>query len=251
MYKSRGTTILLCLLLGGIGGHKFYLEKPGLGILYFLFCWTFIPAIFAFFELIGFLFTSDQKFQQMYSSAIPVGNPVQNDARVVTQNSSMDAIGIIGAIILTGVLASVILPDNEDGDPQISFKTLQSHATDSFLCKASTAEHMGRKVLTMNSQKTGDKYHITYPRPDNGLTTGVYCWREGKRLLWQTDGMDYTYKGTSNFTGKPGRVRNTEYDEVITFTTKPKRLTINIKFSDGSKTTQVYKIPKNEQVSIN
>jgi len=61
--------------------------------------------------------------------------------------------------------------------------------------------------------------------------------------------MDYTYKGTSNFTGKPGRIRNTEHDEVITFTTKPKRLTINIKYSDGSKKSQVYKIPASEQVN--
>jgi hypothetical protein len=37
--------IILALLLGGIGVHKFYLDKPGAGIFYLLLCWTFIPVI--------------------------------------------------------------------------------------------------------------------------------------------------------------------------------------------------------------
>lgn len=43
---------LLALFLGGIGIHKFYAGKTVAGILYILFCWTFIPAIIAFFEFI-------------------------------------------------------------------------------------------------------------------------------------------------------------------------------------------------------
>jgi hypothetical protein len=43
--KSRSTAALLALLLGGIGIHKFYVGKPGIGIIYALFCWTFIPSI--------------------------------------------------------------------------------------------------------------------------------------------------------------------------------------------------------------
>ncbi|MDR2005764.1 MAG: NINE protein [Acidaminococcales bacterium] len=31
--KSWGITLLLCLFLGGIGGHRFYVGKPGTGIL--------------------------------------------------------------------------------------------------------------------------------------------------------------------------------------------------------------------------
>ena len=41
---------LLVFFLGGIGIHKFYAGKIGTGILYMLFCWTFIPGIIAFFE---------------------------------------------------------------------------------------------------------------------------------------------------------------------------------------------------------
>lgn len=33
--KSRTTALLLCIFLGLIGGHKFYLGRAGMGILYF------------------------------------------------------------------------------------------------------------------------------------------------------------------------------------------------------------------------
>ncbi len=44
--------VLIALLFGGIGIHKFYSGKVGLGIVYLLFCWTFIPAIIALIEAI-------------------------------------------------------------------------------------------------------------------------------------------------------------------------------------------------------
>ena len=43
---------LLALLLGGFGAHKFYSRKIGLGILYLVFCWTWIPSIVALIECI-------------------------------------------------------------------------------------------------------------------------------------------------------------------------------------------------------
>lgn len=43
---------LLAFFLGGIGVHKFYAGKIGTGILYILFCWTFIPSIISFIEFI-------------------------------------------------------------------------------------------------------------------------------------------------------------------------------------------------------
>jgi TM2 domain-containing membrane protein YozV len=66
--KQKSTAIILALLLGGIGMHKFYLGKNVQGIFYILFCWTLIPGIIAFFELIGLCFTSDESFNRTYNS---------------------------------------------------------------------------------------------------------------------------------------------------------------------------------------
>lgn len=60
--KSRVTAGVLALLVGGIGIHKFYLGKVGLGLLYILFVWTFIPAIIALIEGILYLTQDDETF---------------------------------------------------------------------------------------------------------------------------------------------------------------------------------------------
>jgi TM2 domain-containing membrane protein YozV len=65
--KSRSVAVLLAMLLGGIGIHKFYLNSPGWGVIYMLFCWTFIPAIIGFLEGITYLSLSEQDFQKKYS----------------------------------------------------------------------------------------------------------------------------------------------------------------------------------------
>jgi len=49
--KSTVAGVFLCLFLGGVGGHQFYLGNTGTGVVYLLFCWTFIPAIIALCEL--------------------------------------------------------------------------------------------------------------------------------------------------------------------------------------------------------
>lgn len=67
--KSRVAAVLFAFFLGGLGGHKFYLGQVGLGIVYLLFCWTFIPAIVAFVEFILLLAMSDEKFNQKYGHA--------------------------------------------------------------------------------------------------------------------------------------------------------------------------------------
>lgn len=64
--KDRVAAALIAFFLGGFGGHKFYLGHVGLGILYLLFCWTFIPAFVAFIEGIIFLTMSDEDFARKY-----------------------------------------------------------------------------------------------------------------------------------------------------------------------------------------
>jgi TM2 domain-containing membrane protein YozV len=60
--KSRIVAGVLGLLLGGLGVHKFYLGNVGLGIVYLIFFWTFIPAIIGFIEGIIYLVQSDEEF---------------------------------------------------------------------------------------------------------------------------------------------------------------------------------------------
>lgn len=61
--KSKVAAGLLAIFLGGLGIHKFYLGKVGMGILYLLFCWTYIPAMIAFIEGIIYLCSNDENFQ--------------------------------------------------------------------------------------------------------------------------------------------------------------------------------------------
>jgi TM2 domain-containing membrane protein YozV len=64
---SRTTAIVLALFLGGLGAHKFYLGQAGMGILYLLFFWTFIPACVAFIEVIMLLVQSDKSFDNRFN----------------------------------------------------------------------------------------------------------------------------------------------------------------------------------------
>jgi len=49
--KSATTGQLMALLLGGIGGHHFYMGNTVMGIFYLIFCWTGLPAFAALIEL--------------------------------------------------------------------------------------------------------------------------------------------------------------------------------------------------------
>lgn len=61
--KSKVAAGILGIILGGLGVHKFYMGKIGMGILYLLFCWTGIPAIVGFIEGIIYLCSNDENFQ--------------------------------------------------------------------------------------------------------------------------------------------------------------------------------------------
>lgn len=58
---------ILGILLGGIGVHKFYTGRIGLGIVYVLFCWTGIPAVIGLIEGIIYLTMDDIAFREKYA----------------------------------------------------------------------------------------------------------------------------------------------------------------------------------------
>ena len=66
--KSKLAAALFALFLGGLGLHKFYLGMIGWGIVYLLFCWTFIPALIGFIEGIILLIMTEEEFSRKYAA---------------------------------------------------------------------------------------------------------------------------------------------------------------------------------------
>ena len=64
--RSRVGAALFALFLGWMGIHKFYLGKVGQGILYLLFCWTFLPLVVSVIEGIIYLTMTDEAFAAKY-----------------------------------------------------------------------------------------------------------------------------------------------------------------------------------------
>lgn len=63
---SKFAAGMLGIFLGGLGIHKFYLGQGVQGLLYLVFCWTFIPAIIGFIEGLNYLTMSDKLFAERY-----------------------------------------------------------------------------------------------------------------------------------------------------------------------------------------
>ncbi len=68
--KQKTTAGLLGIFLGGLGAHKFYLGQTGWGIVYLLFCWTYIPGVIGLIEGIIYLATSDNDFDRIYNPGL-------------------------------------------------------------------------------------------------------------------------------------------------------------------------------------
>lgn len=64
--RSKITAAILAIFLGGIGIHKFYLDKIFWGVVYILFVWTSIPILLGVIEGIMYLCMSDEQFQEKY-----------------------------------------------------------------------------------------------------------------------------------------------------------------------------------------
>ena len=64
--KSRSVSVGLALVLGGLGAHKFYLEKPGKGFLYLVFCPTGIPTLIGLFEAVKYIRMDEDEFHRRF-----------------------------------------------------------------------------------------------------------------------------------------------------------------------------------------
>ena len=65
MMANKGAYIGLCLLLGGIGAHKFYAGKWFQGLLYLAFSWTWVPVVLSLFDLLFAAFQRPNQYGQI------------------------------------------------------------------------------------------------------------------------------------------------------------------------------------------
>jgi TM2 domain-containing membrane protein YozV len=92
--KSRPLAILLALLLGGFGIHRFYVGPISWGIAYLVFFWTGIPAFLGWLEAIYWLTRNDVEWAAKY------GGPVRR--------SNGLALGCLWIVALLPILAILL-----------------------------------------------------------------------------------------------------------------------------------------------
>ena len=68
---NKTTAAILAFLIGGLGAHKFYHGSFGWGILYIVFCPTFIPAIVSLIEAIMYLAMPQGEYDSRYNLTPP------------------------------------------------------------------------------------------------------------------------------------------------------------------------------------
>lgn len=63
-FPKRKNALALCLLLGFVGAHRFYVRQYFLGSLYLLFFWTLIPGLAALIDAVVLARQDDDDFQE-------------------------------------------------------------------------------------------------------------------------------------------------------------------------------------------
>ena len=65
MNVNKGIYLVLCLLAGGAGLHKFYSGKWIQGLLYLAFCWSGVPVVLALFDLLIAMFKRPDEYGEI------------------------------------------------------------------------------------------------------------------------------------------------------------------------------------------
>ncbi len=97
--KSRPLAIVLALLLGGFGIHRFYVGPVVWGVIYLIFFWTGIPGFIAWLEALYWLTRNDVEWAQKY------GGPVQKSNGVAI--GCLWIVALLPFILIVLALASI------------------------------------------------------------------------------------------------------------------------------------------------
>ena len=100
-HVSKAVLLLLTFFFGFLGAHRFYLRNWGLGTLYLVFFWTFIPWLVSLVEFVVFCFTSSERLNEKYSSSAV--------AAVIVV-----AAGLFFGVFMIGIIAAVSIPAYQD-----------------------------------------------------------------------------------------------------------------------------------------
>ncbi len=71
-YRNKWIAIILALVAGRFGAHKFYLRQIYSSLVYLALCWTWIPIILSIIEALQLLAMSQQTFDERYNPDISV-----------------------------------------------------------------------------------------------------------------------------------------------------------------------------------
>jgi TM2 domain-containing membrane protein YozV len=99
--KSQSVATLLAAFLGGLGIHRFYLDRPVSGVLYLLFCWTGVPNLISFVETLIFAFTGQQTWAAKYNNG-RISEPVHVAIKILVL--------IFPIVFVIGILAAIAIP---------------------------------------------------------------------------------------------------------------------------------------------
>lgn len=61
---ERKKAVVLCLLLGTFGAHRFYMHQPYRAMGYLLFSWTLVPSVLSVIDAAFLMKMSDEDFKE-------------------------------------------------------------------------------------------------------------------------------------------------------------------------------------------
>ena len=109
--KDRALAVLLALLLGNFGVHRFYLGQIAWGVGYLIFFWTGVPGFIAWLEAIYFLTRSNEDWAATYGGPGKPANGCAIGCLWILALLPLLAIGLIVALIFIGGQVAEILSE--------------------------------------------------------------------------------------------------------------------------------------------
>lgn len=103
--RNRLVALILTFVAGAFGIHKFYLGENFAGVMYFLFSWTLIPTVLAFFEFLGLAFMSDETFNRKFNN-VAAAPAFPNNSRKESSREIAATLGELKKLYDNGIITA-------------------------------------------------------------------------------------------------------------------------------------------------